>query len=94
MVVLVPVALMLAGLRLPRALARRLACAGVFDAAAFVALAAAISIGPVAVASVVVSQGGTMAAILGLVVLRERLSRVQIVGVALTCMAVALLATG
>ena len=94
MVVLVPVALLLAGLRLPRALARRAAFAGVFDAAAFVALAAAISIGPVAIASVVVSQGGTMAALLGLFVLHERLSRVQIAGVALTCVAVALLATG
>ena len=94
MVVLVPVALLLAGLRLPRALARRSATAGVFDAAAFVALAAAISIGPVAIASVVASQGGTMAALLGLFVLRERLSRVQIVGVALTCVAVSLLATG
>jgi len=94
MVVLVPIALMLAGLRLPRALARRCAYAGVFDAAAFVGLAAAISVGPVAIASVVVAQGGTMAAILGLVVLRERLSRVQIAGVALTCVAVALLASG
>ena len=94
MVVLVPVTLLLAGLRLPRPLARRAAFAGVFDAAAFVALAAAITIGPVAVASVVVSQSGTMAALLGLFVLRERLSRVQIVGVALTCVAVALLASG
>ncbi|MCX6364410.1 MAG: EamA family transporter [Actinobacteria bacterium] len=94
MVVLVPIALALAGLRLPRALARRAAYAGIFDAAAFVGLAAAISVGPVAIASVVVVQGGTMAAILGLLVLRERLSRVQIAGVALTCVAVALLATG
>jgi drug/metabolite transporter (DMT)-like permease len=94
MVVLVPIALLLAGLRLPRDLARRSTAAGVFDAAAFVALAAAISIGPVAIASVVVSQGGTMAAILGLVVLRERLSPVQIAGVACTCVAVALLAMG
>ena len=94
MLVLVPVALLLAGLRMPPALLRRSAYAGVFDAVAFVALAAAISIGPVAVASVVCAQGGTMAAILGLVVLRERLSRVQIAGVALTCVAVALLATG
>ena len=94
MVVLVPVTLLLAGLRLPRTLVRRAAFAGVFDAAAFVALAAAISIGPVAIASVVVSQSGTMAALLGLFVLRERLSRVQIVGVALTCVAVALLAIG
>ena len=60
----------------------------------FVALAAAITVGPVAIASVVVSQSGAVAALLGLFVLRERLSRVQIVGVALTCVAVALLAIG
>ena len=94
MVVLVPVALLLAGLRLPRALARRAAFAGVFDVAAFGALAAAISVGSVAIAWVVVSQDGTMAALLGLFVLSERLSRVHIVGVALTCVAVALLASG
>jgi len=94
MVVLVPIALLLAGLRLPAPLAKRAGVAGLFDAAAFVALAAAISIGPVAIASVVASQGGTMAALLGLVFLRERLSRVQLVGVAMTCGAVALLATG
>ena len=94
MVVLVPIALLFAGLRLPGPLAKRAGVAGLFDAAAFVALAAAISIGPVAIASVVASQGGTMAALLGLVFLRERLSRVQLAGVALTCVAVALLATG
>ena len=94
MVVLVPVTLLLAGLRMPRALLRRSAYAGVFDAVAFVALASAISIGPVAIASVTCAQGGTMAAVLGLVVLHERLSRVQIAGVALTCVAVALLASG
>ena len=94
MVVLVPIALLFAGLRLPGPLAKRAGVAGLFDAAAFVALAAAISIGPVAIASVLVSQGGTMAALLGLVFLRERLSRVQLAGVALTCVAVGLLATG
>jgi drug/metabolite transporter (DMT)-like permease len=94
MLVLVPAALLISGLKMPRALVRRSAYAGVFDAAAFVALAAAISIGPVAVASVVCAQGGTMAAILGLIVLRERLSWVQYLGVALTCVAVALLASG
>ena len=94
MLVLVPAALLISGLKMPRALVRRSAYAGVFDAAAFVALAAAISIGPVAVASVVCAQGGTMSAILGLIVLRERLSWVQYLGVALTCVAVALLASG
>jgi drug/metabolite transporter (DMT)-like permease len=92
MAVLVPVALLLAGLRLPAALARRSAFAGVFDAAAFVALAAAISLGPLAVASVVISQGGTMAVLLGYVFLHERLSRVQYAGVACTCVAVTLFA--
>ena len=89
---LVPVALLLAGLRLPRPLARRCAYAGVFDAAAFVALAAAITVGPLAVASVVIAQGGTVAVLLGYVFLHERLSRVQYAGVAFTCIAVTLFA--
>ena len=93
-VVLVPVALLLAGLRLPRPLAGRSAAAGVFDAAAFVAFAAAITIGPIAVASVVLAQGGTMAVLLGYLLLHERLSGVQYVGVACTCVAVTLFAMG
>lgn len=92
MAVLVPVALLLAGLRLPAQLARRTAFAGVFDAGAFVALAAAITLGPLAVASVVISQGGTMAVLLGYLFLHERLSRVQYAGVACTCVAVTLFA--
>ena len=94
MAVLVPVTLMLAGLRLPRALAKRSAVAGCFDAGAFVALATAISVGPVAVASVLASLGGLVAAVLGYVFLRERLSAVQYAGVGITCIAVALLAAG
>ena len=85
MVVLVPVALLLAGLRLPRRLAGRCGVAGLFDAAGFILFAAAITIGPLAVASVVIAQGGTMAVLLGYLVLHERLSRVQYVGVACTC---------
>ena len=94
MVVLVPVTLVLAGLRLPRPLAKRAAVAGCFDAGAFVALATAISIGPVAIASVLASLGGLVAAVLGFFFLRERLSLLQYAGVALTCVAVALLAAG
>lgn len=93
MAVLVPVALLVSGVRPPRPFVRRCSVAGVGDAAGFILFAAAISIGPLAVASVVISQGGTMAAILGYVLLRERLSRVQYVGIALTCAAVTLLAT-
>ena len=94
MVVLLPVTLVLAGLRLPRPLAKRAAVAGCFDAGAFVALATAISIGPVAIASVLASLGGLVAAVLGFVFLRERLSAVQYAGVGITCVAVALLAAG
>ena len=92
MVVLVPVALLLAGLRLPRRLAGRCGMAGLFDATAFIFFAAAISIGPLAVASVVIAQGGTMAVLLGYLLLHERLSRLQYVGVACTCVACTLLA--
>jgi drug/metabolite transporter (DMT)-like permease len=92
MVVLLPVALLLAGLRRPRRLAGRCGVAGVFDAAGFILFAAAIAIGPLAVASVVIAQGGTMAVLLGYLVLHERLSRLQYVGVACTCVACTLLA--
>jgi len=94
MVVLVPVALLLAGLRLPRRLAGRCGIAGVFDATGFLLFAAAIVIGPLAVASVVIAQGGTMAVLLGYLVLHERLSRLQYVGVACACVACTLLALG
>jgi drug/metabolite transporter (DMT)-like permease len=92
MIVLLPVALLLAGLRLPRRLVGRCGVAGVFDAAGFILFAAAIAVGPLAVASVVIAQGGTMAVLLGYLVLHERLSRLQYVGVACTCVACTLLA--
>ena len=64
-----------------------------FDAAGFILFAAAIGVGPLAVASVVIAQGGTMAVLLGYLVLHERLSRLQYVGVACTCVACTLLAS-
>jgi drug/metabolite transporter (DMT)-like permease len=82
----------LSGLRLPREYVRRCVMAGVGDAAGFILFTAAILIGPLAVASVVISQGGTMAVILGYLALRERLSRVQYVGVACTIVACTLFA--
>jgi drug/metabolite transporter (DMT)-like permease len=94
MVLLLPVALLFGGLRLPRRLAGRCGIAGVFDAAGFILFAAAIAIGPLAVASVVIAQGGTMAALLGYLMLHERLSRLQYLGVACTCVACTLLAIG
>ena len=91
-IVVIPVALLTGGLVLPRPFRRRAVVAGAVDAGAFVGLAAAISLGPVAIASVSVAQAGTWAVIIGLVVLREKLSRVQLVGVALTCVAITMLA--
>jgi drug/metabolite transporter (DMT)-like permease len=91
-IVVIPVALLTGGLVLPREFRGRAAAAGVVDAGAFVALAAAISLGPVAIASVSVAQAGTWAVIIGMVVLREKLGRVQLVGVVLTCIAITMLA--
>ncbi len=90
--IVVPVALFTGGLVLPREFRRRATVAGVVDAGAFVALALAVSLGPVAIAAVTVAQAGTWAVVIGLVVLHERLSRVQLVGVVLTCVAVTMLA--
>jgi len=90
--VLVPLAACLGGLGLPKELRLRTAAAGLFDGGAFVLLALAITLGPLAVASVTAAQSGTMAALLGLVALRERLQRLQVLGVAVTLVAVTLLA--
>jgi drug/metabolite transporter (DMT)-like permease len=94
MVVLIPVALLLSGMRVPREFRRRCVLAGVGDAAGFILFTAAIIVGPLAVASVVISQGGTMAVLLGYLALRERLSKVQYVGVACTIGACTLFALG
>ena len=80
------------GLKLPREFRARALTAGSFDAAGFMLLATAISLGPLAVASVTVAQSGTMASLLGLVALGERLRGLQVVGVVLTLVAVTLLA--
>jgi drug/metabolite transporter (DMT)-like permease len=91
-VTLVPLAALTGGLRLPAELRLRTVGAGLFDGAAFVLLAVAITVGPLAIASVTAAQSGTMAALLGLALLRERLTRLQLVGVALTLVAVTVLA--
>ncbi len=92
--VLVPLAMSVGGLGLPRDFRVRCAAAGLFDGGAFVLLALAITLGPLAVASVTAAQSGTMAALLGLVALRERLELLQVAGVVLTLIAVTLLAAG
>lgn len=90
--ILVPLTWAISGLRLPSEFRARTLAAGAFDAGAFLLLAAAIALGPLAIASVTVTQSGTMAALLGFVALRERLNRLQIAGVVLTLIAVTLLA--
>ena len=67
------------------------ACA-VADVAGFIAWVAATAIGPVATASVLSAQTGTMSAAFGMAVLRERPSRVQVAGIVATVAAVTLLA--
>jgi drug/metabolite transporter (DMT)-like permease len=79
--------------RLPRrkALARLLGI-GVLDAAAFVSYAYAAARGPVSVAAVIAGQFSTLSAVVGIVLLRERLRPHQYVGIALAGIGTALLA--
>jgi drug/metabolite transporter (DMT)-like permease len=70
--------------RLPaRAVTMRLLGLGAVDAAAFVAYSYAASRGPVSVAAVVAGQFSTLSAVVGIVLLRERLTLHQYIGIAL-----------
>jgi drug/metabolite transporter (DMT)-like permease len=81
------------GLRLPsRAVLLRLFGLGALDAAAFVSYAYAASRGPVSVAAVVSGQFSSLSALLGIVLLRERLRPHQYAGIALAGIGTALLA--
>jgi drug/metabolite transporter (DMT)-like permease len=77
---------------LPRASWPAAAALGVLDIGAFSLFAAAAAIGPIPVASVAAAQFATVAALLGAVVLRERLATWQYAGVALTLVGVSVLA--
>jgi drug/metabolite transporter (DMT)-like permease len=61
---------------------------GLLDGAGFVAFAFAAALGPLSVASVTATQWGTVAALIGIVVLRERLHPNQYVGIVVTLLAV------
>jgi drug/metabolite transporter (DMT)-like permease len=81
------------GLRLPaRALAALLLALGALDATAFVAYSYAASRGPVSIAAVVAGQFSTLSAVVGIVLLRERLRPHQYLGIALAGAGTALLA--
>lgn len=76
---------------------RLLGTVGVATALEFGAVAAAVAslaLGPIGVASVCQSQYGTAGALLGLALLRERLSRSQLAGIAIVGFGVALMALG
>ena len=77
---------------LPRRQLKRLLALGVVDATAFVAYSWAASRGPVSVAAVVAGQFSTLSAVVGIVLLRERLRPHQYVGIALAGAGTALLA--
>jgi len=81
--------------RLPlpsRATGARLLALGALDSGAFVAYVYAVARGPVSVAAVVVTQFSTLSAVVGIVLLRERLSPHQYVGIALAGAGTTLLA--
>jgi drug/metabolite transporter (DMT)-like permease len=91
-VVLVAMALAATGgIRLERGLAPRIALIGVLEVAAATALLVALQRGPVSVASVLASLYPVTTTFLAAVALRERLSRVQLGGVALALAAVTLI---
>ena len=94
LLVLAPFTALLGGFVLRRVFAKRVGLCGVVDVAGYIAWGAATAIGPVATASVLVAQTGTMSAVFGMVVLRERPARVQVAGIAATVVAVTLLAIG
>ena len=72
LLVLAPFTALLGGFTLQRVFRRRVGACGVIDVAGFAAWIAATAIGPVATASVLVAQTGTMSAVFGMVALHER----------------------
>ena len=65
-----------------------IAACGLLDGVGFVAFAVAAAAGPLSVASVTATQWGTVAALIGIVALRERLHPNQYVGIVVTLAAV------
>ena len=93
LVLVLPFALR-AGLGLPSRLRLTAVGVGLLEVGGLLAVVWALARGPVAVASVLGAQFATFALVLGLVVLRERPARWQLVGVVCTIVAVTTLALG
>jgi len=79
---------------LPSRLARLVVTIGVLEVGATVPLLLALQRGPVAIASVLASLYPVTTVLLAALVLRERMSRLQLVGVGLALCAVVLVSTG
>ena len=92
-VALLPVALRRNVVRFDLGIGRIALLAGTLDAVGFAIYAAAADRGPLSVAAVCAAQFATFAAVIGLVVLKERLQPRQFVGIVVTLVGVTLLAT-
>lgn len=92
LLVLAPFTALLGGFALQRVFHRRVGLCAALDVTGYLTWVAATAIGPVATASVLVAQTGTMSAVFGMTVLHERPSRVQVAGIVATVSAVTLLA--
>jgi drug/metabolite transporter (DMT)-like permease len=90
--VLVPIALLLRAWKVERRFHSRVGICGVLETGGLISFAVATSVGPLSVVGVLVAQTGTMAVVLGMVLLRERPARSQLVGIVLTLAAVTILA--
>jgi drug/metabolite transporter (DMT)-like permease len=89
---LLPLLLVAWGFHLEREHVRPVGVSGLLDGFAVMAFAAAAAIGPVSTAAVLVAQTGTLSALVGMWALKERLAKVQVVGIVLAIVAVTLLA--
>jgi drug/metabolite transporter (DMT)-like permease len=92
MAVFLPFALLRVPLRMQPRLYVTTTVAAALDSVAYTAIAAALVIGPVSVASVLSAQFATIALLLGVIVRHERLAAHQIAGLACTIAAVTLFA--
>lgn len=90
--VMLPYVLLRVRLAMPRAIGIRTVLAGVLESVGYVFTVAALTRGPVSIASVMIAQFAVIASILGLVVLRERPRPTQLLGTACTMAAVVILA--
>lgn len=92
LLLVLPIALLVCRRRVPpRAAIPPFLWCGLLDALGYVTFGIATAVGSIAIASVAATQWTTAAAIIGIVILRERLRRIQYVGIVVTICAVSAL---